>query len=46
MRKLLRAVAHHNMKIAGITQINRNQSLNSRGEKQGSKFARSWKSYI
>lgn len=44
MRKLLRSIARHNMKKAGIEQMNKKRVSTNKGKK--SIFALYWKQYI
>lgn len=44
MRKLLRSIARHNMKKAGIEQLNKKTVRTEKGTK--SKFALYWKQFI
>lgn len=39
MRKLMRSVAHNNMRKAGITNINKKRAT-------GSTFSKSWRKYV
>lgn len=45
MRKLLRSVARHNMKLAGIQHMNRKIKLGDRDKKE-SYFSRHWRDYV